>query len=407
MPLTQSIQTTACAVSTKAPASELSALTGVRFFAAAFVVFYHFGRPFLGHTPWPVAGLAGTGYAAVGFFFLLSGFVMTYSYVSRDGLMRGNSRSFWAARIARIYPAYLLAFLIGMPFNIIGSMHVNSIGTAWAKLLLGGASVLALLQAWTPWTAWYWNYPAWSLSGEAFFYLAFPVLVPLLGRLSKKQCLTLLPLVWLSLLALPAWYSAFHATTPDPIMGTAQLAVEVTPLFRLPEFVMGMLLGRVFILGRSEAAIGNPQWLAYAGIAAAALLLSFGLWIPRPLIASGLTAPFSALVIFGLAHGTGWLAKFLSLRPLILLGEASYGIYIFQVPIANVFGIDSTPGSPVRSMFFVVGLIAVSVMVFKFVEQPLRPLLRTRLLKLLDGKNRPVDKMKSRAAGTSILRGNV
>lgn len=376
------------------PTQPLRALTGARFFAAAFVVCYHYAKPFYAGMPQPLTNIAETGYTAVGFFFILSGFVMTYSYMTPDGRMRGSVSSFWAARIARIYPAYLAAFIIAAPFNISNSTHLNGGALASAKLLLGGSAVLSLLQAWTPWTAWYWNYPAWSLSVEAFFYLSFPFLVPLAARLSRKQCLTLLPVVWLSALAVPAVFCAGHASLATPVFGGAQLALEVNPLLRLPEFLMGILLGRVFVSGK----VLRPQWLVLPGIAAVFALLSFSSSIPRPLIANGLAAPLSAVVILGLAHGKGWLAQFLSLGPLVLLGEASYGIYIFQSPVASLVGIDRATADPLRTVVFITGLLALSVTFFKYFEQPVRPLLRAKLLHLLE-RRQPVPSI-------AMLRGN-
>jgi peptidoglycan/LPS O-acetylase OafA/YrhL len=360
---------------------ELCALTGARFFAAAFVVFYHFARPLPAGIPAPLVAIANTGYAAVGFFFLLSGFVMAYSYMRPDGLMRGSAKSFWSARIARIYPAYLLAFLIATPFNIAGSVHLNGAAAALPKLLTGGVSVLALVQAWTPWTAWYWNYPAWSLSVEAFFYLVFPLLLPVVGRLPRRACFRLLPVVWLSAIIIPIAFCAVHPSSPEAPFSKSQLALEVTPLLRLPEFVMGMLLGRIYV---SKPVIARSAWLTYTGIAGAALLLSLSGIIPRPLLANGLVSPFSALVILGLAGGRGLLAKFLSLRPLILLGEASYGIYILQAPVATLFGVEVIPANPLRVALFAVGLVALSTGFFVFVEQPLRPRLKSALLTFLE-----------------------
>jgi peptidoglycan/LPS O-acetylase OafA/YrhL len=44
-------------------------------------------------------------------------------------------------------------------------------------------------QAWIPWTAWHWNYPAWSVSVETFFYLVFPFAALGLNLFRGKACL--------------------------------------------------------------------------------------------------------------------------------------------------------------------------------------------------------------------------
>jgi len=359
-------------------AAEMTALTGVRFFAAIFVVLYHYERLTLAHAPRFVQNIGGTGYIAVGFFFMLSGFVLAYSNLSHSGALRCTTASFWAARMARIYPAYLTAFLIVAPFNIERTMHANHFATGAAKLAAGGSIVLALLQSWTPWSAWYWNFPAWSLSVEMFFYLTFPVIVPWTGRLNRRQCAGLLTFFWLAAIAVPSVFVALHSSTSEPPFSKLQQAIEVTPLMRLPEFICGVLLGRLYALdSRRGRRIGGT--LAVAGIAAIAVVLSFSDVIPRPLLANGLMAPLFGLVIFGLAQGRGIIAAVLSAPFLVLLGEASYGIYILQYPMASIFGVENNVYTPVRTACFVFCLIAASILCFRYIESPLRGRLRRKL----------------------------
>ncbi len=73
----------------------LNALTGLRVFAALGVVVYHFARPALYGWPAPLLNLAGSGYTAVSLFFLLSGFILSYSYLNGAGEMRGTRRAFY------------------------------------------------------------------------------------------------------------------------------------------------------------------------------------------------------------------------------------------------------------------------------------------------------------------------
>lgn len=295
------------------PKRELHALTGLRFFAAFSVVIYHFGQPLFAGAAAPIRSLAGTGYIAVSLFFLLSGFVLSYSYLNRQGDMRGSRRGFWAARFARIYPAYLLAFLLAAPTNLLWTLHVNHGAAGALKLVTGGSAVLGLVQAWTPWTAWYWNYPAWSVSVEAFFYLSFPFLAPLVGRVQKKStCVLAMFGLWIIALAAPvALYLARHITTAPGLNDHLQMAVEFTPLLRLPEFLIGVLLSRFFVLGFAIRP-GLSRGLSYASAALVVAVLCFSAGIPHPILANGLLAPLFAVLILSLAYGEGLLAKFLS-----------------------------------------------------------------------------------------------
>lgn len=75
------------------------------------VVIYHFSnianpvlRNFIDH-----------GGFGVTVFFVLSGFILAYSYANKPGEMRGSAKNFWAARVARLYPTYLLGMALMAP----------------------------------------------------------------------------------------------------------------------------------------------------------------------------------------------------------------------------------------------------------------------------------------------------
>ena len=90
----------------------IDALTSMRFFAAMYVVLFHSVTGFAVRqhaSKWLVLFL-GHGYLAVSLFFILSGFVLTYNYAERWGKV--TFRDFMLARLARIYPVYLLALLL-------------------------------------------------------------------------------------------------------------------------------------------------------------------------------------------------------------------------------------------------------------------------------------------------------
>src|SRR5882724_5212610 len=96
-----------------APRSHLKALTTLRFFAALHVVLFHMwvtGEFAVG--PWWYRNFASIGYVGVNCFFVLSGFILVYTYT--DPLL--DAPRFWQARLARIYPAYALSLVISAPF---------------------------------------------------------------------------------------------------------------------------------------------------------------------------------------------------------------------------------------------------------------------------------------------------
>ncbi len=82
----------------------LKPLTAMRFFAAMWVVAYHF-TPSLGLG---MPALVGKGYLGVELFFVLSGFILSHVYMEAFGDRRFRYPDFLWARLARIFPVHLV-----------------------------------------------------------------------------------------------------------------------------------------------------------------------------------------------------------------------------------------------------------------------------------------------------------
>ncbi len=290
----------------------LRALTGIRFFAAIHVVFFHYA-PWL---PPLVRNVAANGYMAVGLFFILSGFVLAYNYAGRPM----NTRRFLGARFARIYPGYLLGFVWIGPAVVMRLLHSDP-----GKLAAAGLAAAMLAQGWFPKLALVWNGPGWSLSNEAFFYLLFPAILPAILRLSRKGLWLAGAACWAAALAPPLAQLALHG-------GADAEAVMYVPVFRLAEFVLGVAAG-VDYLGRGSA------W-RFGTVPVSAALACFAVFSPfwvHPLLRGSLAAPLFAALVCSLACGGGMLGRLLSWRPVHTLGEASYAIYILQSPVMAWF----------------------------------------------------------------------
>lgn len=333
----------------------LPALTGIRFFAALHVVCFHYipGLPPLLHN------VAGNGYMAVGFFFILSGFVLAYNYAGRPM----DSRKFLRARFARIYPTYLLGFLLIAP-AVVARLHADP-----GKLGLAGLAAAGLLQGWFPKFTLLWNGPGWSLSNEAFFYLLFPAILPILTRLSTKGLWLVSAACWVAALAAPAAQLALYG---DRGAG----AVMYMPAFRLAEFVLGVAAGVAYLRRRSAWRF----WTTPTLVCLAFFAVFSPFWV-HALLRGAVAAPLFALLVCALASGDGLLGRFLSWRPVHTLGEASYAIYILQSPILAWF-LFATRGTRAGSWraplgwsefaIYVAILIAISLACHTWFEGPAR-----------------------------------
>ncbi len=390
---------------------QLDALTTLRFFAALHVLLYHaqgYLRPLLrGSAGQGLFNVITAGPNSVGFFFVLSGFILAYTYLAppEEGWLRRGS--FWAARFSRVYPVYFLGILVATPLAVAGFV---SHGAAPGRYAAVAATVLPLAQAWTPHFALAWNAPGWSLSAEAFFYFVFPFLAPLLWPLRRRGLLLALVVFWALAQVAPALYTWAPAGgwaagwNPPPDFWTAAMntapairwdnpwyaVIQYNPLCRLPEFLFGVALGRLYLLDLAQPRGSSRHWWLAAVGASAALLVAWGAadeGLRHSLFFhNGLLTPLYGLLIYGAAGArVGPLSRVLSLRPLVVLGEASYALYILHVPILLMMEAAAarlSPGAvPIVPFLAAYVLTAVlsSLAVLRWVEEPARRFLRRRL----------------------------
>ena len=101
-------------------------LTSLRFLAAFGVLCFHQTMPnkFLcdHHLPGIIGNLFKTGFIGVNLFFVLSGFILTYTHTGEGAALNLSNRDFFAARFARIYPVYLLGVLVIAPLVLWGNI---------------------------------------------------------------------------------------------------------------------------------------------------------------------------------------------------------------------------------------------------------------------------------------------
>ena len=361
---------------------KIPVLTSLRFFAALHVVLFHFQATKIAFLTGPMSGIAGIGYTGVSLFFVLSGFILVYTYAERNT----SPRQFYRARFARVYPAYAFSLLLTLPFFYMGMYVFKVPFLVWAAAhpLLGSSLVILLLQAWVPMAALTWNAVAWSLSVESFFYAVFPFLLPRFEKRDNAQLLTLLIVFWLAGLSISVAYVILNpdhlaVMNSDVLNATWMNVVKFNPLVRIPEFLIGMTCGMLFLKNPAKKTLATP--IVLVGLIALGVVIYYSPSIPYPILHTGLLGIFFSMVIYGLALQPNWSA-ILDNKVLVLFGDASYSLYLLHQVVIPMFffregGRIAHPTAPWILLSTSVAL-GVSVLVYRFIEQPLRRKLNPR-----------------------------
>lgn len=346
--------------------SQLRSLTSLRFFAAMVVVMFHCGSEV--QFPAWTGDLFKNGYEAVSFFFVLSGFILTYVYASGPD-PHVSRRKFWAARIARICPVYYLALLIDLPRLLYSVFSVGN--TAKPRFTLAAFSAPLFLQSWIPTAEDVWNGPAWSLSVEALFYLLFPFIIAPLRRCRPA---------WLLIAAVGAVVviGSLRAILSDPANAYPPILGEIahfSPLLHLPQFLLGIATAALFLEG---AALGHRKAEALLIVTSLFVIAIFWLRsrLPVLLASDAVLAPLYAALIYAAAQSVGPVSNALSRQILVWFGEISYGVYILHVPLFFLWTRAAERIlhlSPVVAIWiFIVLLLAICSAVYYFIEMPTR-----------------------------------
>lgn len=295
---------------------EIKTLTSLRFFASAAIVVAHAIGPFFG------AAEAGRTLAiGVSFFFVLSGFILTYS--SQGGL---EPHRFYLGRVARLWPVHLVTLVLAA--TLLESARASG---------LPAISNVLLLQAWIPVVGFVFslNAVSWSISDEVFFYLLFPLL-----RAKWLWKITALAAVFTagSLLSLDYLAPPVNPPWPSPPLGSFwSLHMIQFPALRLLEFCIGVALGKLFL--SRKANLGTvSECLAVAAILGFGLLsdplrvafssIGFshvGMWLSQT---GGMLIFAAAIYVF--AHEGGAISRVLQTPTLVLLGNISFCTYMFH-----------------------------------------------------------------------------
>ena len=355
----------------------IKSLTSLRFLFALFVFVSHTGR-FLKHLP------GGTefynayfkeGYLGVSFFFILSGFVMSYSYKERivNGFV--SYKEFMIARFARIYPLHFLTLLLSLPVSL--NFLLN------AKLLTKTIVFfchLFLIQAFFPQETFFlsFNGPSWSISTEMFFYVLFPIVFTLFRRGRKYFLFAALVVVSMII------YFIVHNNEK-----LVHSIFYINPTIRLLDFLLGIFLFELYSLIKKKQNLmkylGN-SWSEIFAVSFFVLIYLFHKDIPQVLrYAAYYWLPMILIILVFSLQG-GFLSNALSKKAFVYLGEISFSFYLFhqllfgymENYIVNDSWLMKFPVVFIVGCFFMT--ILISMVSFNYFEKPVNKFIKRKFI---------------------------
>lgn len=358
------------------PTPRLDALTGLRWWAAFMVFLFH--MRVLAPLPGPVVAIFDQGYFGVTFFFVLSGFVLTWSLRPAVPLS-----TFYWRRFARIWPPHMIALLVAIPvFYTFAPIPEGS----FLKPFDAGVLLLSvvLLQGWSsnPAILFSGNPAAWTLSVEALFYAMHPWVSKMLTPLARRGAL---------LLALGAVVWAFSYRIGLVYWPESWLAYVPLPVTRVPEFIFGMALAWAVRSGwrpRMHPIIGVGSLAAVACIFVLARVTPA--LLPFALLSNEIFTVAVGLAIVSLTVHTLSGRRFLfETRWQVKLGEWSFAFYLVHATVIyaalRIFGPQDPSWRNLGWFAVILALdIALAWALYSFIERPVE----RRMRKWKDSRDR-------------------
>ena len=319
--------------------TRLPNLNGIRFIAAFLVLIHHIEQvKWMMNVPnvYPFYLVKNSGKLGVGMFFVLSGFLITYLLLherERSGTI--NVRNFYARRMLRIWPLYMLITMLAIfVFPQLPSLfdfrEVNPPSSVYFVPRL----ILFLLVmpnvAIDFFESYYLSSPAWSVGVEEQFYILWPHVMRTRNWFKKMKAILLFALGIVTVLGISTyWY--LHLTPLADLASVVTIILVFMGQFRISLMLIGA--AGATMLYRKHPFM--TRWLFAPSvqiIGYATLLAMWGTGFQVPGFNLEVYGLFFGLLILNVAGNPKTLVR-LDYPVFEKLGQISYGIYLYHIPI--------------------------------------------------------------------------
>jgi len=330
-------------------------IDGLRAVAVLPVVFFHAG----------LGALQG-GFVGVDIFFVISGYLITSILIREYQTNTFSIVGFYERRARRLLPALfvVVAFCIPIAWKLLLPSEFVDFGQS----LVGVATFSSNILFWRE--SGYFDVSAelkpllhtWSLAVEEQFYIVFPLLLGLLLRFGKA---------WMVVgLALFAFVSLTLAQFAHPEYSSASFYLLPT---RMWELLLGALISQLppTIVQRVGASWAQVLSLLGLGMVIYAIF-AFNHQTSHPALPTLVPVIGTCMIITFTVDGT-WVGRFLSWRPMVVIGLLSYSAYLWHQPLI-VFTKHLIPRELTLDVTFVLVVLtfACAYVSWRFVERPFR-----------------------------------
>lgn len=347
----------------------LDSLTSLRAFAALGVFFSHMGfiqnssNEYLAST----FKYFNLGYSGVTFFFILSGFILTYSFTNTKKVSVVKFSDFLMHRIFRIYPVHILCLFI----FIVSKMYYMPEYSINESQLIKNA---LLLQSFSVNKNDYFSFNAvsWSISVEMFFYVCFCFVI-----FAPKRTIFVFSAL---LIAIIIYLSSLDAVSES----ISHWFYYISPLMRLPDFMIGILICKLYLC------IENAPSKFILSVAESVSLISIAisLYIAANVSYLGglkfdvIFIPSMAFAVLAFSFNGGVISKLISSKAFILFGDASFAFYLIHAIVISVLHryIDTSKTDLSEAISFIAIALVISmitaIFIFILYEKPINKKLR-------------------------------